>query len=101
MKITSVEYNKPELGDDSLSVYFDHGNQCINIDMDYIINEIAFQLKKDYIDFEYSQEFEYLIDGEFDFYCNPDDTIDIRITDLNGFAYHVTLSLNKLISKVL
>lgn len=103
MKIISVEYNKPDLGDDSLSVYFDNGTQCINIDMDFVINEIALQLKKDYVDFEFKQEFNYLIDDNFDCYLNPDNTLDIRITDHpftdDRFAYHVTINLEILIEK--
>jgi hypothetical protein len=73
----------------------------IKIDMDIIIDEIDEKLKKDENWKNPKTEFNYLIDECFDFYLNPDDTIDVRITDLKDYAYHVTLSLEKLINKVI
>ena len=101
MKITNVMYLEASVwSDDHLSLSIQDSDD-IDIDMNIVIDEIANRLEKDINWKNLRPEFYYLIDGEFDFYWNPDDTIDVRITDLNGFAYHVTLSLNKLISKVL
>lgn len=102
MKIVDVYYN--EVNDycenDYLTIISDNNND-IRIDMDIIINEIDLQLASDENWKSSSIEFYYLIDSNFDFYLNPDDTIDIRITDLFGYAYHVILSLHRLIAKVI
>jgi hypothetical protein len=101
MKILDTLYfKKNDYIDDCLIILF-YDRDSIRIDMDIIINEIESRLKSDENWKDNPAEFCYLIDDNFDFYKNPDDTIDIRITNLSERAYHVTLSLNRLISKVL
>jgi hypothetical protein len=101
MKIINIMYIEAgKWSNDYLSLSIQDGSD-IDIDMNIIIDEIAERLKEDQGWKKSTGEFYYLIDDEFDFYWNPDDTINVRIVDLLGFAYHVTFSLNKLISKVL
>jgi hypothetical protein len=99
MKISDIFYcEKNNFIDDCLMISF-YDNDDIRIDMDIIINEIESRLKSDENWKDNPAEFCYLIDDNFDFYRNPDDTIDVRITNLSERAYHVTLSVDRLINK--
>lgn len=93
MKITDAIYNPDEHLNDSFTVYYeDEGNELsINIDMDYIIDEIAGILS----------EFSYLIDGDFDFYLNPCGTINIRFLDRYRHARNTTVNLIIILQKQL
>lgn len=95
MKITDAIYNPDEHLNDSLTVYYeDEGNELsINIDMDYIIDEIA--IKTEILDFSY------LIDNKFDFYLNPYGTINIRFLDQFDQAENVEINLIPILEKQL